>query len=161
MLHRLLNAPRAYPAFYAPHYDRLVAFYDGRDHWLRSIEGVPAGAVHLFALHWLHLEVHNGGFWQYFFNSTGVMAPEARDGFSIIGMPAVAAIVTRAMDRVAPTYPFDRDLRQQRVGPPEARLDFLDLDAEFYDLADTDTFFRKLPKFVPHADSYARALGRP
>lgn len=160
MLHRLFNAPRAYPTAYAAHYDKLIKFYDGRDAWLQSIQGVPPGAVHLFCLHWLHLEVHNGGFWQYFFNSTGVTAPEARDGFAAIGMTDVADIISQAMDRVGAPYPFDRDARQARVGPPEARMDFLDLDNAFYDLADTEKFFRKLPKFVPLADRYASTLGQ-
>jgi hypothetical protein len=37
-------------------------------------------------------------------------------------------------------------------------VDFLDLDSAFYDLADTEKFFRKLPKFVPLADRYASTL---
>jgi Domain of unknown function (DUF4375) len=158
LLHRLFNAPRSYPEFYAPHYDQLIQFYDGREHWLDSIKDVPQGAIHLFCVHWLHLEVYNGGFWQYFFNSTGVTAPEARDSFSAIGMPEVASVVSQAIDRLGLPYPFDRDVRQLRVGSPDARMDFDELETTFYDLADTAKFFRKLPKFVPFADNYARSL---
>jgi Domain of unknown function (DUF4375) len=158
LLHGRFNAPRAYPSFYAPYYDQLSEFYDGRERWLESIKDVPQGAVHLFCVHWLHLEVHNGGFWQYFFNSTGVTAPEARDGFSAIGMPEVASVVTQVMDRLGSPYPFDRDARQLRVGSPDTRMDFDELETAFYDLADTERFFRKLPKFVPFADNYASSL---
>jgi hypothetical protein len=155
MLSFLFNAPRQYPKIYANHYDRLGQFYNGRENWLRSIDGVPRPSVYLFSVHWLHLEVYNGGFWQFFFNSTGVMAPEAKQGFAAIGMKAVAEVVSQAMERVANPYPFDRSERQQRVGNPDERLDFDDLNKVFWDLADTESFFRRLPKFVPFADAYA------
>ena len=76
VIHSLFNAPRAYPAFYEPYCDSFN-FYDGREAWLQSIVNIPPKAIHLFSVHWLHLEVYNGGFWQYFFNSTGTTAPEA------------------------------------------------------------------------------------
>ena len=154
MLHNLFNAPRKYPAVYMPYYEQFN-FYEGREVWLASIAGVPEKAVHLFAVHWLHLEVYNGGFWQYFFNSTGTSAPEARAGFAAIGMENVAAIVDQAMARLGTPYPFDKPARERIVGPPDDRMDFTDLDDAFYDLADTEQFFRKRPKFVAFADAYA------
>jgi hypothetical protein len=157
MLHFLFNAPRHYPKAFAKHYDQLAQFYDGRENWLKSIAGVPRSSVRLFSLHWLHLEVYNGGFWQFFFNSAGVMAPEAREGFSAIGMPDVAEIISKAMDRVASPYPFERSERQLVVGFPEERKDFRDLDKAFWDLADTEKVFRRIPKFVPFADAYANS----
>ncbi|SLN18937.1 hypothetical protein ROA7450_00595 [Roseovarius albus] len=155
MLH-IFNAPREYPSVYLPYYDQFN-FYDGRDVWLKSISGIPQKAVHLFCIHWLHLEVYNGGFWQYFYNSTGVSASEARDGFLAIGMREVASIVESAMAELGEPFPFDKRARESIVGPPDDRIDFGELDDAFYALADTDQFFRKLPKFVPYADAYAKS----
>ncbi len=156
MLYRLLNSPRAYPAFYEPYYDDFD-FYNGREAWLKSILGVPTKAVHLFTVHWLHLEVYNGGFWQYFYNSTGTTAPEAAEGFVAIGMRDVGQTIEEAMVRLGTPFPGKKIEREKIVGPPVDPMDFGDLDSRFYELADTDTFFRKLPKFVPFADAYAAA----
>ena len=152
----IFNAPRRYPRVYADYYEQLN-FYDGRDAWLESIASVPREAVLLFSVHWLHLEVHNGGFWQYFFNSTGTSYPEAIEGFRAIGLPGVASIIERAASKLSDPYPFNTDRRREIVGDPRNRMDFNDLDMEFYDAADTNQFFRKLPKFVPYAEAYADA----
>ena len=133
-------------------------FYNGRDQWLDSIREIPIQATHLFALHWLHLEVHNGEFWQYFFNSTCHSMPEAVDGFEAIGMPEVAEIVRSAAAKVGDPFPFVEEERRQLVGGPfgGSRMEFDELDDRFYELADTNRLiFRKKPKFVPFADAYA------
>jgi len=153
MLH-IFNAPRAYPSYYQPHYEKFN-FYDGRDAWLNSISDIPPKAIHLFCVHWLHLEVYNGGFWQYFFNSTGTSAPEAVEGFAAIGMPEVSTVVEEAISMLGSPFPGEKVAREGIVGPPDDRMDFGDLDDAFYALADTEKFFRRLPKFVPFADAYA------
>ena len=154
MLHQIFNAPRAYPSIYLPYYAQFN-FYDGRTTWEQSIAPIPKAAVDLFCVHWLHLEVYNGGFWQYFFNSTATSAPEAIEGYIAIGMPEVANVVERAMHKVGTPFPFEKEARERIVGGPGDRMDFAELDAEFYDLADTEQFFRKRPKFVPFAEAYA------
>jgi len=150
----ILNARRRYPRFLDPWYDRLD-FYRGRDAWCAATDGVPVEVVQLFSLHWLHLEVFNGGFWQFFFNSTGVIAPEARDGFAAIGMPDVADTIGRAMARLGDPYPFDRAARMAVVGSPRDRMTFEPEETQFIDLADTPKVFRRLPRFVPFAEAYA------
>ena len=109
-----------------------------------------------FSVHWLHLEVFNGGFWQYFYNSTSISYPEAIEGFYVIGMPEVTKIIEAAAVRVGNPFPFENEIRKEVVGPPNQRMDFNDLDTEFYALADTNKFFRREPKFVPFAEEYAR-----
>ena len=153
MLYSLFNAPRAYPAFYEPYYDRFN-FYDGREAWLQSIADISPKAVHLFTVHWLHLEVYNGGFWQYFFNSTGTTAPEASEGFAAIGMPDVSRVIEEAMAKLGTPFPGEKSAREDMVD----QVDFDELDDRFYALADTDKFFRKRPKFVPYAEAYAAAM---
>ena len=149
----LFQAPRAYPKFYAPYYHQFN-FYDGRESWLRSVRGIPEKDVHLFAIHWQHLEVYNGGFWQYFFNSTSESAPEAIAGWRAIGMPEVAKLTEAACERLGAPLPV-KEQRRTIVAAPVDRVDFSDLDALFYELTDTPQFFRRLPRFVPFADAYA------
>lgn len=153
----IFHQPRAYPALIAPWYDQLD-FYHGRDAWIASTRDVPRPAVLLYALHWLHLEVFNGGFWQFFWNSTGVIAPEAREGYAGIGMPDVADCVGRAMARLGEPFPFDREERMAVVGDPSARMAFEPEETEYIDLADTPKIFRRQPRFVPFADAYAERM---
>lgn len=150
----LFHAPRAYPRFYEPYYDQFN-FYEGRENWLRSIQGIPEKAVHLFSIHWQHLEIYNGGFWQYFFNSTSESAPEAIAGWRAIGLPEVAEVTVAACSRVGNPLPGTNEGRRRIVGDPDNRMDFSDLDALFYELADTPQVFRRQPRFVPFADDYA------
>jgi Domain of unknown function (DUF4375) len=150
----LFHAPRDYPRFYEPYYDQFN-FYEGRENWLRSIRGIPEKAIHLFSIHWQHLEIYNGGFWQYFFNSTSESAPEAIAGWRAIGLPEVAEVTVAACARVGSPLPGSKDERRRIVGEPDSRMDFSDLDALFYELADTPQVFRRQPRFVPFADDYA------
>ena len=150
----IFNAPRRYPRVYQP-YQETFNFYEGRDKWIESTADAPTEAVLLFSIHWLHLELYNGGFWQYFFNSTGTSCPEAIEGFKAIGMPEVASVIEEAVAKLGETFPMDPENRRTVVGDPQNRMDFDELETQFYELADTKQFFRKLPKFVPNAEAYA------
>ena len=152
----LFSALGNYERVYLPYLEQFN-FYDGRQEWLRSIKDVPVRAVHLFAVHWLHSEVCNGGFWQYFHNSTGTSAPEAVDGFAAIGMPEVSTLIANAMRKLGEPYPGEKEERVEIVGARDNRMDFDELDRAFYDLAATSDFSREPPKFVAFADRYAAA----
>jgi hypothetical protein len=56
-------------------------------------------------------EVHNGGFLQLFWNTTGVLVPEGIDGFNTIGMTTMAALLQRAASKLGAPYPRNRDDR--------------------------------------------------
>jgi len=49
-----------------------------------------------YALHWTISEVSNGGFHQYFYNSTGYLAPEAITGAELLGASEYANVIRRA-----------------------------------------------------------------
>lgn len=151
----IFNAPRQYPSIYAP-FSKELNFYEGREYWLASIKSIPIKAVHLFSIHWLHLEVYNGGFWQYFYNSTSNSYPEALEGFVEIGMPNVAEVLSSASNKLGPKFPFEREIRRSIVGEPSKRMDFEEEDNKFYEQADTNKVFRRQPKFVPFAETYAK-----
>ncbi len=154
----IFNKPRRYPRIFQPYYESFD-FYHGRQKWEKSIDKAPREAILLFSIHWLHLEVVNGGFWQYFFNSTSTTCPEAIEGFQAIGMPDVSELVESASLKLGTPFPFDKEQRMRIVGESQSRMNFDEFDDRFYDLADTDQFFRKEPRFVPFADAYADRFG--
>ena len=58
-------------------------------------------------------EVHNGGFDQYFWNSSGDQANELVDAFIEIGAPQTAAICEKALSVFGGHVPEDRDERNE------------------------------------------------
>lgn len=74
-----------------------INIYDGPDVFLDSYSKAPVEAALLYAAHFCQSEVCNGGFKQFFFNPTGVLAPEAVLGFRAIGQEKVAELVENAM----------------------------------------------------------------
>lgn len=57
-------------------------------------------------------EVNNGGFWQFFFNSSGDMANEAVSAFEKIGANKTAEICKKAVSVYGDSVPQNRDERQ-------------------------------------------------
>jgi Domain of unknown function (DUF4375) len=76
-----------------------------------STVDVPRPILLLYAAHFCLSEVHNGGFLQFLWNSTGVIYPEAVEGFHAIGMELLAAVLTAAATPLGSPYPRDRDDR--------------------------------------------------
>lgn len=69
----------------------------------------------LYAAHFCQSEVCNGGFTQFFWNSTGVLAPEAVKAFKAIGLAQTSNIVQKAMDMLCQPYLRDRAPRQKAL----------------------------------------------
>ncbi len=88
-----------------------INIYEGPEVFARCIADMPRPVLNLYAAHFCLSEVHNGGFLQFFWNNTGVMAPESIDGFRAIGMPHVALLITDAAKPLGAPYPRDRDAR--------------------------------------------------
>jgi hypothetical protein len=84
---------------------------DSSDGFFASLRGLNPSRVNLFAAHFCLSEVHNGGFLQFFWNRTGVLAPESIEGFRSIGMPNLAAVVSVAAAHFGSPYPRDREER--------------------------------------------------
>ena len=70
--------PDSYWRLLEPIWDS-VSIYDGPKTFLRQYRRLPRAVGHLFAAHWCQSEICNGGFHQFFGNSTGVLAPEAME----------------------------------------------------------------------------------
>lgn len=105
----------------------------------------------LFAAYWCQTEVCNGGFDQFFYNSTGVLAPEAIEAFREIGMPKIAALSEQAVSILGPSYPRDRDERRQAM----ARRDDAPDPFELLDNMFSDLIIAENEGFEAAADTYA------
>lgn len=108
----------------------------------------------LFPTHWLCAEVYNGGFHQYFSNSTGFHAPEAIQGFRALGLEDISEIVEQAVGVFGANFPRQREIRESFLNSIEGNdisewNPFFKLDDVFYaaiklpdapDLWDDDRF---------------------
>ena len=134
-----------------------VSIYDGGETFLEQFAAAPRASQVLFAAHWTQSEVLNGGFGQYFSNSTGVLAPEAVWAFRELGMPNTAAAVEKAMAFFGNPYPRDRGPREDAL---EAGLDASGDDFDPFQEAD-ESFFETIEEenggFETAVDAYAAA----
>jgi hypothetical protein len=89
-----------------------------------------------FALVWeLEAEVNNGGFHQYFFNSSGRHAPEIASLLDAIGASHCAELVRQATRLAGKDFPWsDIAGRRQalRTAPPDLETALDALDTAFY-----------------------------
>ena len=132
----------------------IIDIYEGPEVFRRTYNSTPRESRLMFAAHYCQSEVCNGGFAQFFGNSTGVLAPEAVEAFREIGQPQVAALVRSAMDLFGPSYPRDRDEREGRLsGIAGSALDAL--DKSFFNLIESEE-----GGFEAAANRYVERMGR-
>ena len=87
-------------------------------------------------------EIKNGGFWQFFGNSTGILTYEAIRGFQLIGAQKHAALIEKAASRFPnEKVPLDWQMRCDAMNSmiengTSGRIE--ELDKEFYDLEAQD-----------------------
>jgi hypothetical protein len=93
----------------------------------------------LFPTHWLYCDVLNGGFHQYFANSTGFHAPEAVEGFIALGLDDIAKLVEQAIAVFGEPFPRERRLREEFLRPADWNIGdefdpFLVINDAFFEL---------------------------
>jgi hypothetical protein len=135
----------------------VVSIYDGPRRFLQAYSKLKPHVGHLLAAHWCQSEVCNGGFHQFFGNSTGVLAPEAMEGFAAIGISEWSALLREAMAFFGSSYPRERAAREKLLPKPvrgkkrEEWDPFFRLDEEFY------AWLRpNAERWEQAADAYAR-----
>ncbi|HEX4004639.1 MAG TPA: DUF4375 domain-containing protein [Acidobacteriaceae bacterium] len=140
--------------FIKPNWNKFVGHWESRAAYLADIGEIPRPAVVLMACQFCQSEICNGGFLQLFSNSTGMVVPEAIEGFQALGMPATAALIRDAASCVGSPYPRDRDARHRAM----AALSKLDSDLSALD----DLFYQNLAiengGFEAAATRYVRGL---
>jgi Domain of unknown function (DUF4375) len=105
----------------------VIDIYEGAAIFRKTYNSVPRETGLVFAAHYCQSEVCSGGFEQLFWDPTGVLAPEAVEGFREIGLSQVASVIESAMNVLGPPYPRERDERKSRLSEvPEGAFDTLD-----------------------------------
>lgn len=126
---------------------------------LRSILDLATpGQCALYAIWWTQSEVNNGGFHQYFWNATGILADEALEGFRRIGAEKFADVLEAAMSIIEQeAKPADkRQLRRivDRIDPKKFRK----LDDRFFALEKGDKLFKLTAAYVrEHPEEFFRS----
>src|SRR5437764_13318795 len=91
----------------------LNELWDDESAFLARYRQLAPELGHLYAANWGQSEVCNGGFRQFFGNTTGLMAPEAVAGFEKIGLSHLSYVLREAMTCFGGVYPRLRDEREQ------------------------------------------------
>jgi hypothetical protein len=84
------------------------------------------------ALHWYRTEVDNGGHDQFYFNSMGIVWPDALTAFEAIGVPKGSEILRESAQRLGASPSRERKERQRQLDA--LKPDFGDLDNRFHEL---------------------------
>ena len=104
--------PEEYWKLVEPIWDE-ISIREGPEKFLQDFAKAPERPRLLYAAHWAQSEAMNGGLGQFFYNRTGILAPEAVEAFRSIGMPQTAAVLLDAMTFFGDPYPRDRATRQE------------------------------------------------
>jgi hypothetical protein len=104
-----------------------INIYEGADVFFSTYSAAQQPAGMLYAVHFAQSEICNGGFNQLFWNSTGILSPEAVQGFQLIGMHKTASFLVTAMEALGTQFPRNREERQKVLkGIPKEKLSRLD-----------------------------------
>lgn len=125
-----------------------VSIYEGPEILDAGLQFATRGQQAVYAVWWTQSEVGNGGFAQYFNNSTGMVVCHARDGLLHIGATELAAVVERAMALFPGGMPPADRAKRRALLHKLASGAFAAIDDEFYACAG-DLF--------PLAGKYVRA----
>jgi hypothetical protein len=137
----------------------IVAGVAGADQFVnelyerKGVQGLTEPQLNYLALSWLDAEVNNGGFSQYYFNSSGDLARHAAKAATAVGAPKLAKIVEDANALFGRNGPDpDRDKRMDQVS--KINLDALgELDKRYYKCP--ERLSEILPKYAAaHAEAF-------
>jgi hypothetical protein len=92
--------------------------------------------------------VNNGGFYQYFLNSTGALAPQVADALKAVGAVETAALAEKALSQVGSNVQWSDDAaRKAKISQLSSQVKekLHELDQAFYASPDdlTDLLYRR------------------
>jgi len=111
-----------------------VSIYDGETQYEEDLKPFTKPQRYVFAIQWYVAEVNNGGHYQFFDNSTGIVWEDTMRGFEAIGAQKNVDIIKGYADRMGGNPSKDREKRQEQlenIAPSFADLD--DLDRMYYE----------------------------
>ena len=90
---------------------KSVDFGSEPETFAKSTAAMPRSALLVFSSHMCLAEMHNGGLLQLFWNTTGILVPEGIEGFKVIEMPTLAALLGDVATSLGSPYPRHRNDR--------------------------------------------------
>jgi hypothetical protein len=104
-----------------------------------NFEEVTEPQKHLYLNRWFENQINNGGFWQYFFNSSSNVAHQTVDSLRIIGANTTADMLQKAIDQfpdktIPNTYEERMEIFEQ-IGDSEYEV-WKELTKKFYEYPD-------------------------
>lgn len=122
------------------------------------VSRLSPGLQTVYATHWAEAEVNNGGFNQYFFNSTGRLADMAFVGFKNLGAPEHERLMREAIavyERMRPRLEAAREAGTlEAFSKTYEDSEFEAIDQQFYAL-DTDLSALRIQYVRKHLDQFA------
>lgn len=93
-----------------PVYD-TVNIYDSYEEYLESAKAFTLEQRYLLSIIWYFIEVNNGGHYQFFDNSTGIVWEDVISGFKLFEMNEHANNFAKVIDYLGGRIPFSREKR--------------------------------------------------
>ncbi len=118
----------------------VVDIYSGPDILFAGLDLLSPGQRAMYAIRWCTEEIFNGGFDQLFFNSTGILAHEALNGFQLFEAEAhykVFREATAAFDGAQ--VPLVREKRIQALYASPFRAELAEVTGRFQEIEDSDS----------------------
>lgn len=119
-----------------------VSIYDGFEKYKKQISKFPDIQINLFAAHWLNSEVNNGGFHQFYSNSTGIVIIEAIRAYKEMGLINTSNLIEKTARFFENHDIRDREVRNELLDEYEDNHDedlwnpFENDDDNFYKMCD-------------------------
>jgi hypothetical protein len=121
----------------------------------QGVDELTEPQVYYLTLYWLDAEVNNGGFSQYFFNSSGDLATHAVAAAKAVGAPRLAKIIGQAVALFGDAGPDpDRDQRMNQLSQIDLKA-LRHLDDDYY--ACPEKLDQMLPAYVAANADHFRA----
>ena len=120
-----------------------IDIYNSYEEYLKSAKNFTLEQRYLNAISRYFMEVNNGGHFQFFDNSTGIVWEDALNGLKEFGMEELADNFKKIVELFGGKIPFDREERWEAMD--KMSEDFEELldkaDSVVYDLYDYDYAF--------------------
>ncbi len=132
--------------------DNIDTYFENGEHYtLNKISKLTKGQQAVFSTWWLEAEVNNGGFNQFYFNSSGQYAEMAEIGFKTIGAEKFSGLTLRAnnifTENKERLEEFD-DGTMESFSESYKDNPLNDLDTEFYKLYDSQNISDLRIKYI-------------
>ena len=127
----------------------FVNIYDGEEQYEKDLAPFSMSQRYIFAINWYVAEVNNGGHYQFYGNSTGIVWEDTMNGFEAIGAERNAEIVKESTLLFGGNPSKDREKRNKQ-------MDLLNLDYGDFDALD-EAFYESEKEMYKLFRNYIKA----